>query len=115
MNVGSYASTGTFAGGPNYGLGVPRRQSDGTTIVGGGYAGIGTGPYLTNANTVSDLGGVFNTYSFNLGVGPKVSFQFGISSNGTWIVSASMGPGVGASGSSYLTDTTPLLQKKIKQ
>jgi hypothetical protein len=74
---------------------------------GGAFAGIGGGAFVSNAKSTGDLKGAFDTYSFNVGVGAiKVSLQFGYS-GGTWIGSATFGPGIGISGSSYPTNTWP--------
>ena len=59
--------------------------------------------FLTNAGNVTELGGPFDTFNFNLGVGPvKGSVQIGVS-GGTWIGSITVGPGAGADVSVYPT------------
>ena len=69
--------------------------------------------FLTNATTASELRGPFDTYSFNVGVGPfKVSVQFG-TGNGIWIGSATFGPGAGISGSRYPMNTWDNMMTKI--
>jgi hypothetical protein len=102
MNMGGFASWGGFLGGPGYGPSYPRGNSG--NVVGGAYAGLGGGVFVTNAKCAGELRGAFNTYSFNLGIGPKISFQFGIS-GGTWIFSATYGWGGAISGSGYQTNT----------
>ncbi|MBF0330144.1 MAG: RHS repeat-associated core domain-containing protein [Nitrospirae bacterium] len=102
-NVGGFASFGAFAGGPNYGHSYPSGNS--SNVAGGAFAGGGGGFFITNATCANQLSGPFDTYSFNIGVGPfKVSVQVGVS-NGTWIGSATFGPGIGISGSGYQTNT----------
>ena len=104
VNVGGFAGGGAFAGGPGYGSSAPQCQGNQTGAA-GAFAGAGVGLFLTNATSASDLGGYGSTYSFNVGVGPaKFSVQIGRSGN-TWIGSATIGPGIGLSGSSYPTWT----------
>lgn len=61
--------------------------------------------FCTNAKSPSALKGPFNTYNFNIGIGPiQVSGQFG-RSGATWIGSITFGPGIGISGGGYPTNT----------
>lgn len=102
-NLGGFASAGAFAGGPGYGLSYPVGNSG--NVVGGAFAGLGGGVFLTNATRANQLSGPFDTYSFNIGVGPiKFSVQLGVS-NGTWMGSTTLGTGIGISGSGYPTNT----------
>lgn len=104
LSLGGFASAGAFAGGPGYAVSYPSPCEE-TTLVGGAFAAAGVGGFLTNATTASELRGPFDTYSFNVGVGPfKVSVQFG-TGNGIWIGSATFGPGAGISGSRYPMNT----------
>ncbi len=101
LNSGGFTSAGGFAGGPGYGVGAPAVQSGGTSMATGAYSGVGTGGFITNATNVGQPAGPFNTYFVNT---PAISFQFG-ESNGTWIFSVTAGPGLGASGGAYPTET----------
>jgi RHS repeat-associated protein len=104
-NSGFFGSFGTFAGGPFYGAGYPN-SPDPTVknVVGGAFAGAGVGPFISNAKCAADLGGPFNTFFLNLGIGLGVSINVGIS-DGTWIGSLSFGPSIGSSGGQYPTNT----------
>jgi RHS repeat-associated protein len=103
MNLGGFGSLGGFAGGPGYGPSYPGDNNN--NVVGGAFGGFGGGAFATNAKCAGDLKGPFDTYSFNIGVGPiKISAQFGIS-GGTWIGSVTVGPGFGITGSGYPTNT----------
>ena len=106
VNAGGFASAGAFAGGPGYGAQYPNYpQGNNSNVAGGAFAGVGGGAFVTNAMCAAELRGPFDTYSFNIGVGPiKVSVQVGVSGE-TWIGSATFGPGGGISGSSYPTNT----------
>lgn len=105
VNVGGFASGGAFAGGPGYGASAPTCQDTNNGVV-GAFAGVGAGGFATNATSPGDLAGYTPTYSFNVGVGPvKFSGQYGRSSNGTWLGSITIGPGIGLSGSRYPTWT----------
>jgi RHS repeat-associated protein len=108
LNLGGFGSAGGYSNIPNHG-GVnqyPQDPVDGTENgILGLFGGVGGGAFLTNANSAEDLSGPFDTFSLNIGVGPgQFSIQFGISC-GTWLVSFTMGPGIGASGSRYPTNT----------
>src|SRR5262249_42779385 len=95
---------GAFLGGPGYGLSTPGPST--RTLAGGLFAGFGGGPFFTNATHAGQLAGPFNTYSFNLGIGPiKGGVQYAFS-GGTWIISMTFGPGGFISGSSYPTYST---------
>ena len=97
----------------------------------GGYAGFGSGDFISNANNVGDLVGPSKTYSINLGVGTYqggIQFSLGKNSQGKpiWMVSLSSpvtslplpSSGVGASISGYnniTTDFTKLIIKRQKR
>jgi RHS repeat-associated protein len=69
----------------------------------GGYAGVGFGGFITNANSVGDLTGVSKNYTLNLPIG---SLQFSMGANGIWSFSITVGPGAVFSASQYMTNTT---------
>ncbi len=105
-HVGGFAGGGAFVGGP-HGPTLPGSKSAHGVI--GAFAGAGGGAFLTNANEVAKLRGAFDTCSLNVGIGPvKGSVQIGIS-GGTWIMSVTFGPGLGADVTRYptITITTP--------
>lgn len=106
FNLGAFGSAGAFAGGPGYGLQYPAYpQGKNANDAGGAFAGAGAGAFLTNACSAGELRGPFDTYTFNVGVGPiQASIQIGVS-GGTWIGSLTFGPGIGISGSTYPTNT----------
>jgi hypothetical protein len=104
INGGAFSTGGAFIGGPDHSLGAPQCQNNLTGVL-GGFAGIGVGGYITNATSTNQLSGYFNSYSFNLGIGPiKFSAQLG-TGGGKWIGSITVGPGIGLSGSAYPTNT----------
>jgi hypothetical protein len=71
----------------------------------GAFAGGGVGAFVTNAASAKQLGGIAQTYSLNVGVGPlKLSVGFGASA-GTYLGSVSVGPGIGLDTSRYPTQT----------
>ena len=94
-----------MAGGPGWGW-SPFGQNgpeNGNTIT-GLTAGAGGGVWFTNAKSVCELEGPFNTWNLNL---PLLSIQVEIA-NGIWMVSATYGKSWGASGSGYPTKTKAL-------
>jgi RHS repeat-associated protein len=102
LSTGGFATFGGFLGGPGFGPRYP--SGDSLNVVGGAFAGGGAGVFITNATSPTGLADAFKTYSFNLGIGPKLSIQLGISGT-TWIFSITVGPGYGVSGSGYSTNT----------
>jgi hypothetical protein len=106
LSLGGYVSGGAFEGGPGYGYSCPLNPDNSTeNSVTGGFAGAGGGIFITNANAVQELRGAFNTYTYNLGIGPRqASIQFS-EYQGTWIVSFTTGPGFGVNSSTYHTYT----------
>ena len=104
-HLGGFISGGAFAGAGRCGVSTVGVPPGGTLGAVGAFIGGGGGAFISNATEVSQLQGPFNTYSFNLGVGPiKFSVQFA-ESNGVWIGSVTLGPGRGVSGSTYPTTT----------
>jgi len=102
ITAGKFTTLGGFAGGPEYGPCHPGSKGG---YIAGAFTGIGAGAFLTNATNANQLRGISDTYSFNIGVGPiKASAQLGIS-NGIWIGSITIGPGIGISLSNYQTYT----------
>jgi hypothetical protein len=96
---GAFSSTGAFAGGPGYGPSYPSGNSGNFSY--GAYLGAGSGFYTTNASSVSQLSGPFDTWSVNF---PLVAFQYG-TSNGVGIFSITGGPGAVFNVSHYKTTT----------
>ncbi len=107
FSTGGFAQAGGFAGfGP-----IGPRYPDGPRDFGspwgfGAAAGVGGGFFLTNATSVCNLKGPFNTTLLTAGVpGLTVELQVGYS-HGTWIVSLTGSPyGVGALLSNLSTNT----------
>jgi RHS repeat-associated protein len=105
--LGGYASYGVYAGSSQYGgTGYPGTSA---TIFSPGSASAGVGFFYTNANTVGDLYGSFNTGNVSIPLGQfgGVNISYG-SSGDTYIVSATYSPSwatVGYGASSYQTDT----------
>jgi RHS repeat-associated protein len=100
---GVFASGGAFAADPCGGISAP--NVPGRKGAAGAFAGVGGGVFLTNAPNVGALGGPFDTYTVNVGVGPiQFSVQFGYS-DGIGILSVTAGPGAGLSASEYPTTT----------
>ncbi|KAF0145016.1 MAG: RhsA [Nitrospirae bacterium] len=106
LNFGGFASWGGFAGGPGYGPSYPSGNSG--NVVGGAYAGIGAGIFVTNAKCAAQLKGPFKTISLNVGIGAyKFTMQYSYS-NGIGMFSVGppfTGAGIGLSGSGYNTNT----------
>lgn len=104
-NFGGFASLGCFLGGPGAknGWAYPRTEKKGAI---GAYAGIGIGPYVTNANNKNELKGPFQVLNINLALGYGGSIQVGWdSTSGTFIVSGGVGYGYGVDVSWYNTNT----------
>lgn len=80
-------------------------DGDGGHFAAGAFAGAGGGVFITNANCAKQLSGPFDTFSINLGYIYKVSFQLGVGSDGTFIASGTLGPGIGINVSGYPTNT----------
>ncbi len=102
INTGGYVSGGAYSGTPGNNVGYPGGQNvqTGNGVI-GGYAGVGVGGFITNATSACQLSGPFSTWSINT---PWGSAQFGYS-DGTWIGSITVGPGIGGGVSGYPTNT----------
>ena len=102
--AGAFASGGAFAGTKSA---VPCPNGYKTPpFAFGGTGGVGGGGFITNARTVSDLGGPFDTGSLNLPfIGLQVSWGHADDGAFIWSLSAEMGKSAGASVSSYPTTT----------
>jgi hypothetical protein len=75
-------------------------------FIGGAYAGLGNGWFITNATTGKDMLGPFENFNINLGFGPGISLTFSKGDNGVWAFSmTSRLPSYGISFSSYPTAT----------
>lgn len=99
LHPGAFAAAGAFAGVGNQGL--TTTHSGDPVGVAGAFAGAGVGMFVTNAASAEQLGGIAQTYSLNLGVGPlKMSVQVG-SADGTYLGAVTVGPGIGADVSRY--------------
>ena len=92
---GGYMSTGAFAGCHSPFGNYQNNNS------GGLGASVGPGITFTNANSIQDLGGTFNTTTYYLG---PVSVEFSYS-GGTWTLNISGGGGAGLGYAHYVTDT----------
>lgn len=93
--VGDGIQGGAFDSAGAFGLSTP------DTGILGGYAGLGLGGFLTNADSACELSGPGRTDSLNLGV---ISISLTTSGN-IWVISVTFGPGLGADYSSYTTVT----------
>jgi RHS repeat-associated protein len=104
LNTGGFVSNGSFSG-------LPKQSSCRFTKntpqgVIGLFAGVGGGLFFTNANSALDLGGIGNTTSFNLGIGPaKFGLQYTEGPNGINVLGITFGPGGLFSLSNYDTNT----------
>jgi RHS repeat-associated protein len=103
IQTGSFMSRGGYIGGPAYGPSLGHDNS--SNVTGGAFAGAGGGVFLTNARCSAQLEGNSNVFSLNGGLLLGGSVQFGISKDGTWNISLTVGPGIGASGSQYTNET----------
>ncbi len=114
-NPGHGVSSGAFGQGGAT-LAIPGDDNSSTTyppgpgnkLLGGVGAavGVGGGAFLTNAKTVCVLKGPFNTVLVDFGVGP-VSVEVQLSwGNGTFILSGTGGPGIGALAAKLNTNTS---------
>jgi RHS repeat-associated protein len=97
--AGGFVSGGAAAGLLNNSVGTP--STDQNVGFAGASAGIGGGFFVTNANKPCELNGPFHQWDINL---PFISINLGVSGN-TWIFSATAGPSVGFSATSYSTTT----------
>jgi RHS repeat-associated protein len=100
-NAGVFASGGAFVRESPGVVSLKAPDYDQTPWSGGAYAGVGAGAFLTNAKRASDLSGPFKQWNLNT---PWFSLSFGWS-GGTWICSATVGPGAVGSASGFPTGT----------
>jgi RHS repeat-associated protein len=90
VNVGGFTSLGGFAN-----LGAAGHP--GSNFAFGGFAGLGGGAFLTNANSAADLAKTTHTASLDVGIGIiKGSIQLSYG-GGVWSLSGTVGPGIGLS------------------
>jgi len=108
---GAFAAGGAFVGNPLASAVYPPATTQRPWVL-GASAGVGTGSFVSNANTVCDLKGPFNQFNINT-PWMSVSFSWGTNADGKpiWVVSVTTGKGEGLSVSSYPTTTvvTPTL------
>jgi hypothetical protein len=109
---GYFASTGRYGAIPERTMNYPDVPSwNENNFVFGEFAGVGQGLWLSNADCVESLSGASDTTSFNVGwpftvdTPFKVSVQVAGDHKGTWLLSATVGAGAGATFSHYQTDT----------
>jgi RHS repeat-associated protein len=95
---GGYLSEGGYLGPGNGNWGNP----DGGNSTGGFGFGLGIGFMLTNGKSINDLAGSFENYSLML---PRLNVDFGMSANGTWMLSVTAGPVGGIGFAHYCTNT----------
>jgi len=101
FSVGGFDSGGAFLGGPSGSLNAPGSPTDRPSGIFGATAGVGSGLWVSNAGSPSDLGGPFDQWNLNF---PFASLCFA-KSGGTWIGSLVLGRSEGASFSIYPTST----------
>ncbi|OGT58386.1 MAG: hypothetical protein A3E01_19340 [Gammaproteobacteria bacterium RIFCSPHIGHO2_12_FULL_63_22] len=105
-HTGGFASGGVLSKGPTKGTqwSAPAGDMKKNTVL-GAFAGVGGGGFLTNATCPTELEGMSNTLSANIGFVTK-GFSLNISTAGPiWLVSFTFGPGTGGSLSQYPTQT----------
>jgi RHS repeat-associated protein len=100
VSTGGFASGGVAAGGPGVSIGALENTGQ-TDFFTGGFMGVGGGLFLTNADSVSQLGGPFWQWNLDLEIF-SLSFEY---SNGIWVCSGTFGPAVGAAATDYSTTT----------
>lgn len=107
--LGGFASFGAVSGYGDRGLRYPGWDpsnpdtQQGVGVIGAVLPlGVSQGVFLTNARCAKEMEGPSRTYSLNL---PAVSVQFGYGSSGIFQLSITAGPSIGASVSSYPTNT----------
>ena len=81
--AGAFASGGAFAGSPAGGVSAVQDPNNANNpgVVVGASVGVGAGGFITNADTVGDLSGPFETVNVNLVV---VSFQYRLRAGKEW-------------------------------
>jgi RHS repeat-associated protein len=106
VSSGQFLSGGTMAYAGEHAVGAPTQTA--TPGAGGASAGLGAYLFLTNAQSVSQLSGPFQTYSVNVGIGiAQISVQLSVG-GGIWELGVSppfAGATAGASASKLTTTT----------
>jgi RHS repeat-associated protein len=87
----------------SYGGFVVPASNNGWTA--GAQASAGFHGSFTNAHNSAGVLGCFHNFNINLGAIIDVSLTYSWSDSGTWVITPQIGPGVGASVSSYDTNT----------
>jgi len=112
-HLGGFAGGGVFSAGPTGATTwsnpqKPSQYSDVGAL--GAFAGFGGGFFATNATCVDQIGGVGDTTTLNIGIGPlRLSIQHTsayVNYVRVWTTSITFGPAAGLSGSNYPTNTT---------
>jgi hypothetical protein len=112
--LGAFGSSGSFGPGPGgQRLSPPSPGSSASAF--GGYGGFGGGFFITNADTVDQLGAAFRTYSLSFGWGKNgMTFQVSVGQEakgrnliweGAWM---RLGYGFGASARASNTNTVTI-------
>lgn len=102
VRPGAFAETGGFAELGARAAKFPRASAPAHAL--GAFAGVGYGIFVTNASSAAQLAGVGQSYSLDIGLGPKFSAQVGIAGD-TFAASVTIGPGLGLDASTYPTQT----------
>lgn len=102
LKPGAFAEAGGFAELGARAAKFPHASSPTHAL--GGFAGVGYGVFVTNASSAKQLAGVGQSYSLDIGLGPKFSAQLGIAGD-TFAASVTIGPGIGLDASTYPTRT----------
>lgn len=107
-NAGVIAQAGYFINGL-YGEQIGEQATGGNTAI-GAFVGIGAGGFVSNATTLADLEGPFDTTSLDVSAFPfpyKFSFQLAYSGD-IWMASLTFGAGEGMAASRFVTRTKVL-------
>lgn len=96
-----FGSFGAFAGGANQGWSYPGKPEHGINGVYGMFAGLGAGPFVTNATSKDQFKDEFDVTVFNFALG---EYQFA-SSGPIWSQSLTFGPGYGFGYAHFTTNT----------
>jgi hypothetical protein len=104
-SMGSYFSGGAAAYAGSHGVSAPAQSKIGPFAL-GGYAGVGFGVFVSNAQSPLQLKGPFAQWSANIGLGPGYSINFAYdNSSGIYTLGVSEGPEFGLSGTALTTTT----------
>jgi RHS repeat-associated protein len=108
ISAGAFATGGAAAYALNRVAGAPQQMKQPLSFL--AYAGAGLGLVVTNARSVQQLGGPFNTATINVGLGPVTGAVQVSWAGGIWEVSITppipyINPGIGVSGSLVTTNT----------